>query len=103
MGLPKAILTEGEYLRFERGTQERHQNIDGEIFAMAGESWAHGSITVNIVGALVPQLGDGPCKVRVANTKMRSGALPRRPRRPGGLYAYPDVYRGVNFKEPQET
>ena len=44
MGLPKAILTEEEYLKLERASPERHQYIDGELFAMAGESWAHGDI-----------------------------------------------------------
>ncbi len=91
MGLPKAILTEDEYLTFERAAFERHQYLDGEIFAMAGESGAHGDITANTLGSLVQQLGDGPCRARVANTKIRSGPLPKAPRRPAGLYSYPDI------------
>jgi len=38
MGLPKSILTEDEYLKFERAAEERHIYVDGEISAMAGES-----------------------------------------------------------------
>jgi len=91
MGLPKAILTEDEYLKLERAAFERHQYFDGEIFLMAGESGEHADITSNTVIALGNQLGDGPCRVRVANTKVRSGPLPKSPKRPAGLYSYPDI------------
>jgi Uma2 family endonuclease len=91
MGLPKTILTEDEYLAFERAAEERHTYVDGEIFAMAGESWVHGDIVVNLVHSLVSQLGDGPCRVRTTNTRVRSGPLPKNPKRPAGLYSYPDV------------
>ncbi len=36
MGLPKTVLNEDEYLEFERAALDRHQYVDGEIFAMAG-------------------------------------------------------------------
>jgi Uma2 family endonuclease len=91
MGLPKTILTEDEYLAFERAAEQRHIYVDGEIFAMAGESGAHADIITNTVVALVTQLGDGPCRVRDKDTKVRSGPLPKSSRRPAGLYSYPDV------------
>jgi Uma2 family endonuclease len=91
MGLPKTILTEDEYLAFERAAEERHIYVDGEIFAMAGESPAHGDITTNVVISLGNQLGDGPCRVRVKDTRVRSGPLPKSPKRPAGLYSYPDI------------
>jgi Uma2 family endonuclease len=91
MGLPKTILTEDEYLAFERAADERHIYVDGEIFAMAGESGAHADIITNIVVTLVNQLGDRPCRVRDKETKVGSGPLPKSPRRPAGLYSYPDV------------
>ena len=91
MGLPRAILTEDEYLQFERAAFERHQYLDGEIFAMAGESGEHGDIVTNTLIELGLQLGDGPCRARVANTKVRSGPLPKSPKRPAGLYSYPDI------------
>jgi Uma2 family endonuclease len=92
MGLPKTILTEDEYLAFERAAEERHIFVDGEIFAMAGESGAHADIITNIVVTLANQLGDGPCRVRAGNSRVRSGPLPKSPRRPAGLYSYPDVF-----------
>jgi Uma2 family endonuclease len=92
MGLPKTILTEDEYLEFERAAEERHIYVDGEVFAMAGESGAHADIITNIVISLGTQLGDGPCRVRSGNSRVRSGPLPKSPRRPAGLYSYPDVF-----------
>jgi Uma2 family endonuclease len=91
MGLPKPLLTEDEYLKFERAAPERHVYVDGEIFAMAGESGAHADITANTLLTLGNQLVDGPCRARVANTRVRSGPLPRSPRRAAGLYSYPDI------------
>lgn len=91
MGLPKTILTEDEYLAFERTAAERHIYVDGETFAMAGESGEHADIITNTVVSLVIQLGDGPCRVRDKDTKVRSGRLPKSPRRPAGLYSYPDI------------
>ncbi len=91
MGLPKPLLTEDEYLKLERAAEERHQYVDGEIFAMAGESPVHGDITSNIHGSLYPQLVDTPCRMRIKDTKVRSGPMPRSPKRPAGLYSYPDI------------
>src|SRR5262245_19002992 len=99
MGLPKAILTEDEYLKFERSALERHQYYDGEVFAMAGESGAHADITSNTLVAIGTQLGDGPYRACVANTRVRSGPLPKVPNRPAGLYSYPDIV--VICDEPQ--
>jgi Uma2 family endonuclease len=84
-------LSESEYLKLERTARERHQYLDGESFAMAGESWEHGSISVNIVRSLGNQLEDGPCRVQVKDLKVRSGPLPKSTKRPAGLYSYPDI------------
>jgi Uma2 family endonuclease len=91
MGPPKSILTEDEYLKFERAAFERHQYVDGEIFAMAGESGRHGDITANVLASLHTQLADSPCRARTKDTKVRSGPMPRSPKRPAGLYSYPDI------------
>jgi Uma2 family endonuclease len=91
MGLPKTILTEDEYLAFERAAEERHIYFDGEVFAMADESGEHSDIITNTAYSLVGQLGDGPCRVRIKDTKVRSGPLPKSPRRRAGLYSYPEI------------
>ncbi|MBI2803480.1 MAG: Uma2 family endonuclease [Planctomycetes bacterium] len=92
-------MTENEYLAFERAAEERHIYVDGEIFAMAGESGEHADIITNTVQSLANQLDDGPCRVRTGNSRVRSGPLPKSPRRPRGLYSYPDIF--VICEEPK--
>jgi Uma2 family endonuclease len=88
---PKPMYTVDEYLVLERGSLERHEYLDGQIFAMAGESGEHGDITVNIVITLGSQLKGKPCRARTKDTKVRSGPIPQRPQSNTGMYSYPDV------------
>ncbi|MBM3992938.1 MAG: Uma2 family endonuclease [Planctomycetes bacterium] len=99
MGLPKSILTEDEDLAFERAAEERHVFVDGEVFSTAGESWEHGTASTNILRSLANQLDDGPCEARSGNTEVRIGPLPKSPKRPAGLYSYPDIV--VVYGEPK--
>jgi Uma2 family endonuclease len=85
------IYTVDEYLTLERAAAERHEYLDGQIFAMAGESDNHGIITVNLVGLFYLQLKGKPCQARTKDTKVRSGtAAPVSPTA-SGLFSYPDV------------
>ena len=86
-----------EYLEFERQAEERHEYLDGFIYAMAGESPLHADISANLVGLLHEQLRDSPCRVRTKDTKVRSGPTQRRIMK--GLFSYPDVV--VICGEPQ--
>jgi Uma2 family endonuclease len=85
-----------DYLAFERGAGERHEYLDGFIYAMAGESPkpaditpTHADISANLVGLVHEQLRDSPCRVRTKDTKIRSG--PRQRQTMKGLFSYPDV------------
>lgn len=80
-----------EYLRLEREAEERHEYLDGEIYAMAGESWEHSDVSVNLVAELGVQLKGTACRARTKDTKIRSGPTPYNPRKPKGLFSYPDV------------
>ena len=80
---PRPRYTSEEYLAMERAAEYKSEYIDGEIYALAGGSRAHTTITWNIGGELRVQLRGRPChgyatemKVRVTATKM---------------YTYPDV------------
>jgi len=86
-----------EYLAFERKALERHEYLDGFIYAMAGESPLHADISANLVGLVHEQLRDSPCRVRTKDTKVRSGPTQRRSLK--GLFSYPDVV--VICGEPQ--
>ncbi len=87
----RIYFTEEEYLAIERESEERHEYIDGRIYAMAGESDEHGEIWFNIGADLRAQLKGRPCRVRAQNTKVRSGPEPKPARNPEGFYSYPDV------------
>ena len=87
----RIYFTEEEYLAIERASEERHEYVDGRIFAMAGESDEHGEICVNLTGELRAQLKGKPCRVRALNTKVRSGPEPKPSQSPEGFYSYPDV------------
>lgn len=87
----KPHLTVEEYLTLERASRERHEYLDGDIFAMAGESSAHGHITVNVVTSLATQLRGSSCWAWTKDTKVRSGPSPKSRKRYKGLFAYPDI------------
>lgn len=80
-----------EYLAIERATDERHEYLDGQILAMAGESPAHGTICTNLIAELVTQLKRTPCLVWTKDCKVRSGPEPTRRRSTKGLFSYPDL------------
>lgn len=93
MGLPKteSLFTADEYLALERAAEERHEYLDGQIFAMAGESPKHGDISVNLVVSLGSQLKGKPCRARTKDTKVRSGPEPKFRKKFTGLFSYPDI------------
>ena len=101
MGAPKArpYFTVAQYLAIERKSKDRHEFLDGEIYAMAGESGEHGDISVNVVTSVAYQLRGKPCRARTIDTKVRSGPNPDAGDSSKGLYSYPDIV--VICGEPQ--
>ncbi len=94
MAVPQSqfLVTEEEYLAMERASEERHEYIDGYVFAMAGESPEHGEVCANLGWIVGSQLRGTPCRTRIANTKVRSGPKPALTRSQKGLYSYPDLF-----------
>lgn len=78
-----------QYLEYEREADERSEFIDGGIYAMAGESPAHGDISMNLAGILQNQLRGTNCRGRTKDTKVRIGTLKERFGK--GMISYPDV------------
>ena len=93
------LYTFDEYLAAERQAEERHEYLDGYIYAMAGESPAHTDISSNLVALVHGQLRGSPCRVRTKDTKVRSGPDPGQGRGFKGLFSYPDLV--VICGEPQ--
>lgn len=94
MAVPKShfLVTETEYLERERAAQERHEYLDGYVYAMAGESPEHGEICANLSWITGLQLRNTNCRLRIGNTKVRSGPKPSLMRGLKGLYSYPDLF-----------
>jgi Uma2 family endonuclease len=80
-----------EYLALERQSEEKHEYLGGEIFALSGASVEHNRIVWNIAGALYSQLRGRPCEAFIGDMRIRVAAT--------GLYTYPDVV--VVCGEPQ--
>jgi Uma2 family endonuclease len=75
-------MTPEEYLAFERASEERHEYIDGEIFAMSGASYAHVRLVSNLSRQLGNSLQGGPCVPLTNDMRVRAGAT---------RFCYPDV------------
>ncbi|MBA3869526.1 MAG: Uma2 family endonuclease [Anaerolineae bacterium] len=82
MALRKFITPE-EYLRMERGSEEKHEYYNGEIFAMTGASEYHNIIVGSTIASLYTQLRKKPCQIYPSDMRVRIPAT--------GLYTYPDI------------
>lgn len=78
-----AVLSPDEYLEIERASDTRHEYVDGEIYAMAGESLAHSQICINIAGEIRRALKRSRCQALSPNMKVRAETR--------GMFAYPDL------------
>ncbi|MEM6456573.1 MAG: Uma2 family endonuclease [Acidobacteriota bacterium] len=82
MGLPNRRLSVADYLAHERASAERHEYIDGDLFAMTGASVAHNRIVRNLLTHLHPQLTGG-CEAFASDLRVHVRAT--------DLFAYPDL------------
>jgi Uma2 family endonuclease len=78
---PKRISVD-EYLTTERRSETKHEYFAGQIFAMAGASYAHTLIAANCTRELSTALRDTDCNVVSADLRVRTVS---------SLYTYPDV------------
>jgi Uma2 family endonuclease len=80
--LKRRLLNEEEYLLVERQANQRSEFCGGEMFAMAGASDAHETISGNCFGLLWQQLRSRGCGIYKSDMKVRVST---------GRYTYPDV------------
>ena len=80
---PKQTWTEAKYLAFERSSEEKHEFLNGEIFAMAGAKENHNLIVANIIASLHSQVRNRPCRVYPSDMRVKSTHT--------GSYTYPDI------------
>jgi Uma2 family endonuclease len=93
IGFPllKTRYTVEEYLALDRESEERHEYLDGDIYAMAGESPEYGAMFMDLYGSLRPQLRGTPCQACAKDMRVRSrrSPLPGYPMK--GLFSYPEL------------
>ena len=59
------------YLQGELLAETKHEFIDGEVYAMAGASENHNLLSVNMASELKNRLKGTPCKIFVADMKVK--------------------------------
>ncbi len=81
----RAVLTVEEYMAGELRSENRHEYLGGVVYAMAGGSEDHNLISLNLAFAFRTQLRGGPCKIAVADVKVRLQISDE------DVFYYPDV------------
>jgi Uma2 family endonuclease len=82
-----------EYLALEETALEKHEYLDGRIYAMSGATDIHALITANVIGLLHAQFRGRPCRVYSSDLNVRVERT--------GLHTYPDA--SALCGEPQLT
>ncbi len=82
MVAPSSLIGIEEYFKLEQRSDIRHEYIDGQLLAMAGESQEHEEIVLNIVEALRSIAKAKGCRLYTKNIKLH--VTQKR-------YRYPDV------------
>ena len=89
--LAKQHYTPDQYLALERKPQYKSEYINGYIYAMAGASKEHNTITGNVFRELANQVRGRDCQAFVNDMRVNVSET--------GMYTYPDVV--VVCGEPQ--
>lgn len=72
-----------DFLAWEAVQHERHEFVDGEVFAMAGAEDRHVTVCLNLAMALRQHLAGSPCRTYMSDMKLQA--------QEGESYFYPDV------------
>ncbi|MFZ3192347.1 MAG: Uma2 family endonuclease [Moraxellaceae bacterium] len=75
------MITEADYLAGEQDGQQKHEYIDGQVYAMSGASANHNRLAGNLYGELRQHLKGQPCQAYTADMKVKVDTR----------YFYPDV------------
>ena len=79
----KPTFTAADYLAWEATQPERHDFVDGEVFAMAGAEDRHVTAAGNLYIALRQHLGGSPCRTFMSDMRLHVAAA--------DSYFYPDI------------
>ena len=76
-------LSAADYLAWEAAQPERHEYINGEVFAMAGAEDRHVTVAMNLAFGLRQHLSGSPCRTYMSDMRLHVAAA--------NSYLYPDV------------
>jgi len=59
-----------EFLAWEAAEETKHEFVDGQVYAMAGASRAHGTIALNLAALIRPAIRKTGCRAYIADMKV---------------------------------
>lgn len=86
----RETLSVADYLAGEESAGERHEYLAGEVHAMSGASARHNLICLNLATALHRHLAGSPCRVFMADLKVRLSVNDE------DFFYYPDIMVACN-------
>ena len=78
-----AVCAAADYLTWEASQTERHEYIDGEVFAMVSAEDRHVTVAMNLAFAVRQHLIGSPCRTYMSDMKLNVASA--------NQYFYPDV------------
>ena len=78
-----AVCAAADYLTWEASQTERHEYIDGEVFAMVSAEDRHVTVAMNLAFAVRQHLTGSPCRTYMSDMKLNVASA--------NQYFYPDV------------
>jgi Uma2 family endonuclease len=81
---PKTPFSADDFLAWDATQTERHEFVDGEVFAMAGGEDRHASVSGNLFASLHSHLKGSRCRVYMNDVKLQVAAA--------NAFFYPDVF-----------
>ena len=80
---PQPSFTAADYLAWEAEQPERHDFLDGEVFAWVGAEDRHVTVAGNLYIALRQHLSGSPCRTYMSDMRLQVAAA--------NCYFYPDI------------
>lgn len=77
-------MTADEFLAWEEKQPDKHEFLDGDIFAMTGVTRRHATVAGNLFVFLMQQLRGKPCRAYMADMKLKLQSA--------DAFFYPDVF-----------
>lgn len=81
---PKTPFSADDFLAWDATQTDRHEFVDGEVFAMAGGEDRHASVSGNLFASLHSHLKGSRCRVYMNDVKLQVAAA--------NAFFYPDVF-----------